>query len=168
MEQDFLFKMGINPEMIKDPMDYLREYKSNQQKSEERNRDPNINDADIFENKEPKWVPGEGESHIRHEKFLKSIGVNTDILSIAQINQINNIRDPKSLSGEESTAFFKSLGVNIQKLVNVMRERLSNTDKDDERFDICTKIGRNDKCPCKSGKKFKKCCEKNDNDMYTI
>ena len=28
-----------------------------------------------------------------------------------------------------------------------------------------SKIGRNSKCPCGSGKKYKHCCEKNDNVM---
>lgn len=29
-------------------------------------------------------------------------------------------------------------------------------------------VGRNDACPCKSGKKFKRCCGENDNHIDTL
>ena len=161
MEQDFLAKMGINPDVIKDPNEYIREEAT-------QSNDPGINDTDLFANRESEeeepdvWELQPGET-VRHEKFLKSIGLDISKLSPQQVKRINSICDPKNLSEKESTIFFKSLGVNIHKLVNVIRERLENCkegdDPDEGRIDICVKVGRNEKCPCNSGKKFKKCCE---------
>lgn len=160
MEKDFLAKMGINPDIMKDTLEYLKEEKP----PEPLQRDSNINDGDIFgeQDDEDLWQPTE-EEPVRHAKFFNSIGIDLSKLSQEKISRINKIRDPKSLSGSETTAFFKSLGVNMHKLVKVMNDRLNNCeegqDPDDGKMDICTRVGRNDKCPCGSNKKYKKCCE---------
>ncbi|MDB4413278.1 SEC-C metal-binding domain-containing protein [Pirellulaceae bacterium] len=159
--------MGINPNVMKNPMDYLREEKTEEMKEEERRRDPGINDTDLFNegNNEDTWVPTDEET-VRNAKFLQSIGIDVYNLSVNQVNMINKVRDPKSLTSQETTAFFKALGVNMHKLVKVMKDRVENCKEgenpDEDRIDICTKVRRNEKCPCDSGRKFKKCCGKED------
>lgn len=176
MERDFLARMGINPNIMKEPLQYLNEEASSQSTKNENATSSNIhrdiNDTDIFNQVEntsentseeaPVKVTIEDPTIIQYERFLRSIGIDISKLSISQINQINSVGDPTKLSPEETRNFFRSLGVDFNKVMQVMNKRAEGG-KDssvyDEGVDVCVKVGRNDKCPCGSDKKFKKCCE---------
>ena len=57
---------------------------------------------------------------------------------------------PKQLSEAEVKRFAEQVGIN----------KLSPKKKTLIAAGKSTKVGRNDKCPCNSGRKFKKCCLK--------
>jgi len=63
-----------------------------------------------------------------------------------EINTLENFR--KKLSEDEIRRFVKQVGIN--KLTQKKKALIA--------AGKSTKVGRNDKCPCNSGKKFKKCC----------
>jgi len=65
-----------------------------------------------------------------------------------EINTLENFR--KKLSEDEIRRFVKQVGIN----------KLSPKKKALIAAGKSTKVGRNDKCPCNSGRKFKKCCLK--------
>ncbi len=179
MERSFLASMGINPNIMKEPLQYLNENAKqstrNKNTSEDTHRtslsredthrtslsrEDNINDTDIPEDKIK--VSISDPSVIEYERFLRSIGIDISKLSIQQINQINSVGDPTKLSPEETRNFFRSLGVDIKKVGQVIEKRSkdgNDSSNSNGGVDICVKVGRNDKCPCGSNKKFKKCCE---------
>jgi len=65
-----------------------------------------------------------------------------------EINTLENFR--KKFSEDEIRRFVKQVGIN----------KLSPKKKALIAAGKSTKVGRNDKCPCNSGRKFKKCCLK--------
>lgn len=172
MEREFLSRMGINPNVMKKPLEYLQEDSGPSKKDSDKPFTPN--DGDIFNNKsEDTSEPcNQGEENIKvsitdpaiiqHERFLRSIGIDISKLSISQVQQINNVGDPSKLTPEDTRNFFKSLGVDVARLMEVVKKRTEEGHDPfayDGKVDICVKVGRNDKCPCGSEKKFKKCCE---------
>lgn len=63
----------------------------------------------------------------------------------------------KLLSGWSPNLYLnKTLGVYLNKKMEIK----SKEQKEDQKEKYFGKIGRNDKCPCKSGKKYKQCCGK--------
>ena len=164
MERNFLASMGINPNIMKEPLQYLNE--------EVKQPTTNKNTSDARNNMDTDKAEDKAEDKIKvsindpliieYERFLRSIGIDISKLSIEQINQINSIGDPTKLSPEQTRNFFRSLGVDFNKVTQVI-ENLSkdgnDIDMETRGVDVCVKVGRNDKCPCGSNKKFKKCCE---------
>ena len=74
-------------------------------------------------------------------------------------------RDPLIEYKKESHAMFKDLLENYEKLVinTIMRAGINIAPQQEKRQTIVEgvkEIGRNDPCPCGSGKKYKKCCGK--------
>jgi len=167
MERNFLSKMGINPNIMKEPLQYLNEesstppIKSDIKYTNSKDQGTEEDKVDQGTDQQIK-VSIEDPTIIQYERFLRSIGIDISKLSISQINQINTVGDPTKLSTEETRNFFRSLGVDLNKVMEVMNRRTKEgTDGSvyDGGVDVCVKVGRNDKCPCGSDKKFKKCCE---------
>lgn len=79
-------------------------------------------------------------------KQLKDLGIypNTfDKKTIQKLLQISSkIKDPSQINNETATELLKQLSI-----------------KPNKPFVNLNKIGRNEKCPCGSDKKYKKCCE---------
>ena len=95
------------------------------------------------------------------------------------IQELTNIRMSVSLSGyagkdpvnefrKASFSAFNQLIYEIQKQIvlvlnnmNIQNQSEDNQTKPIESLPINKKVGRNDPCPCGSGKKYKHCCGKN-------
>ena len=74
--------------------------------------------------------------------MLKSLGISPEQLGpnkLALLQKLAESIDPEKMDAESSDKLLKELGLSFKKKST-------------------TKIGRNELCPCKSGKKYKKCC----------
>lgn len=84
--------------------------------------------------------------------ILKSFGVNPGKLGPDRLERLQNIAgtisDPSQITPELSRQVLDILGINIRA-------------KESPNVRTVKKIGRNDPCTCGSGKKYKKCCNKN-------
>ena len=85
---------------------------------------------------------------------LKSMGFNPELLSVEDMEKLENIG--KKLGNNPNPQQLMSLlqqeGINPHKLIKQMKGGgITKNGK---------KVGRNDKCPCGKGLKFKKCCGK--------
>ena len=91
-------------------------------------------------------------------EFLKSMGLDPEKLGEEEIKKLNQVGEEFKASMEGNgrvdrdrlIAQMKKAGLDLKKLVRKMRGDIV-TKKS-------TKVGRNEKCPCGSGKKYKKCC----------
>lgn len=64
------------------------------------------------------------------------------------------ISNPEAMNPEQVLELFKDIGINVDDMVKSARR----ADAERRQARPRVKIGRNEKCPCKSGKKYKKCC----------
>jgi len=83
--------------------------------------------------------------------LLRNFGVNPDKMSPIKLNELlnkfENINEVTDIDEKVTREISDLIGLCIQnKKKPIIRT---------------SKIGRNDKCPCKSNKKFKKCCGRN-------
>ena len=93
------------------------------------------------------------ESVSQMKDYLKGMGLDIDKIPRDKMNAIvklaESISDPANMDTEQVLKLQQLLGVRRENgtfgtVKRVPRKR--------------TKIGNNEKCPCKSGKKYKKCC----------
>lgn len=84
-------------------------------------------------------------------KQLENAGIDTDNIDRKHIKKIINfiknldVKDKNQLSTEK-----------LQEIVENITNSMLNSNTQTKK---CKKIGRNEKCPCNSGLKYKKCCE---------
>jgi uncharacterized protein YecA (UPF0149 family) len=80
---------------------------------------------------------------------LRQFSISPEQLDPEKLNKLmkfsTRIQDPSQITPELATELMQILGV-------------SANPPSKPRQSTSTKIGRNDRCPCKSGKKWKKCC----------
>lgn len=84
--------------------------------------------------------------------FLQSIGVSPEQLGPERLDMLKNLskalsEDPSNIDENMISGIMKKLGMGIT------GAKPPDSSKKREK-----KIGRNEKCPCESGKKYKKCC----------
>ena len=89
------------------------------------------------------------------EDILKSLDILLSDLSPQQIDGLKRlsqtISNPNNLTASQATRIVDELGIDIEALQKKAKAlRAKNKPK---------KIGENEKCPCDSGKKYKKCCK---------
>ena len=89
--------------------------------------------------------------------LLKNMGFNPELLDEKDLEALETIGkkfegkigsdriDPNQVMSE-----FRKNGIDIDKLINKMRDKKPQK--------VSTRKGRNEKCDCGSGKKYKKCC----------
>ena len=86
-------------------------------------------------------------------KLLKEFGIDLDKLEPEKIERLKQItqqvNDPNKISPE----IISEIG---SMLLNTRNNVLNQNGKDIKKTNI--KIGRNEPCPCESGKKWKNCC----------
>jgi len=85
------------------------------------------------------------------EAWTPVVKANTDI-----DQEVTNALDRIKKSGFEKS--FKAVGVTGEDIRSLLKDIQSNKETPFRRESI--KVGRNDPCPCGSGKKYKKCCGK--------
>jgi len=82
--------------------------------------------------------------------FLQSMGVSPDELGQERLDMLkdlsNSLSGPNGMDENVTNGIMEKLGVNLK------GAKPPSTKKKEK------KIGRNEKCPCESGKKYKKCC----------
>lgn len=82
--------------------------------------------------------------------LLTQFGISPDQLGPEKFNKVleltSNISDPSKITPEISSKIMRTLGISPRAPIKTKTSK--------------NKIGRNDPCPCKSGKKWKKCCLK--------
>lgn len=117
-----------------------------------------------------------GEDNMRQVEMIASLR-SLDMLWIEHLENMESLResvrlraygqrDPLVEYKKESHIMFKDLLDNYEKLVinSIMRAGINISVKPEEKRQTITQgvkeIGRNDPCPCGSGKKYKKCCGK--------
>lgn len=80
-------------------------------------------------------------------QFLKNLGIDPKTFTPETINKLmqftDKIKDPTKIDPQT-----------IQQIKKLLNLKLPNNKPNNQ----TTKIGRNDICPCNSGKKWKKCC----------
>lgn len=91
----------------------------------------------------------------RHDKFTENINklLSTDFKSVDEILETYKSRYLKNKIFSSTTVLYKSKA--FSKTLGIIEEEIERPQL--EGVDL-SKIGRNDPCPCGSGKKFKKCC----------
>ena len=81
--------------------------------------------------------------------LLQSMGVSPDQLTPEKLTMLQQLSkafsDPDNLDQETINKLTRQVGLNTDGTSKVPKKRGK-------------KIGRNDKCPCNSDKKYKKCC----------
>ena len=79
-------------------------------------------------------------------KQLKELGIDPSKFNTKKIQQLlqisSKIKDPSQINNETASEILNTLSI-----------------KPDKPFVNLNKIGRNERCPCGSDKKYKKCCE---------
>lgn len=73
------------------------------------------------------------------------------------INEFKNMK-PESMTINDVNKLSHMIGITPKKLVKIMTKGLQT---ENNKPKISNKIGRNEKCPCNSGKKYKNCCLNN-------
>lgn len=80
-------------------------------------------------------------------QFIKNLGIDPETFSPETIQKLmeftDKIKDPSKIDPQT-----------IQQIKQILNIKLPSKKKVNDQ----QKIGRNDKCPCNSGKKWKKCC----------
>ena len=81
--------------------------------------------------------------------LLSQFGISPEQLGPDKLNKLmevtSKISDPSQITPDISQEIMRTLGVSSRPPMKPKRT-------------AANKIGRNDPCPCKSGKKWKKCC----------
>jgi uncharacterized protein YecA (UPF0149 family) len=81
--------------------------------------------------------------------LLQSLGISPDQLTPEKMSMLQQLSkafaDPNNINEEAINKLTRKLGLNIDGKPKVPKKKEE-------------KIGRNEKCPCNSGKKYKKCC----------
>lgn len=94
----------------------------------------------------------------RYQEVLKSLDIILEDLTESQLNSIKQIADrigdPSKITINEAMAVVKELHLDIEKLQRHSRRIRAEMKKSNSK----PKIGRNEKCPCNSGEKWKHCC----------
>ena len=90
---------------------------------------------------------------------LKSLGLDPSLLDEEDVKMLENAArelklpdNPQNVNPNQLLADFRRLGVDIDKIIKKMRGNIGPK--------VSTRVKRNEQCPCKSGKKWKKCCGK--------
>jgi len=90
-------------------------------------------------------------------EVLKSMGLDPDLLSekdIAgmekMISEMKLPSNPANIDPNQILSGMRKAGIDVEKIIKKMRGNVQPKKS--------SRIKRNDQCPCKSGKKFKKCC----------
>jgi uncharacterized protein YecA (UPF0149 family) len=82
--------------------------------------------------------------------LLQSFGISPEQLGPDKLEKIcaltSHLSDPSKITPELSRQIMDTLGINLNKKQQPIKRG--------------KKIGRNEKCPCESGKKYKICCGK--------
>ena len=88
------------------------------------------------------------------KQYLKNMGLDIDKIPQQKMNAIiklaESITDPSKMDSEQVKKLQDLLGVTQSGGSFVLKKH---------QIKKRTKIGNNEKCPCKSGKKYKKCCK---------
>ena len=83
--------------------------------------------------------------------ILQSFGISPSNLGPEKLERLmkisKQVSEPSKVSAEVSREVMNILGIGLAGKKQSTAKKI--------------KVGRNDKCPCNSGKKFKKCCENN-------
>ena len=87
--------------------------------------------------------------------LLDQLGISLDTLGQDKIEKLiklaEKVEDPSQVNSSTIIELQKLLGINkLPKGINIPKKQKINIEN--------KKIGRNDPCPCNSGKKWKKCC----------
>jgi len=81
--------------------------------------------------------------------LLQSMGISPDQITPEKLIMLQRLSkafsDPNNLDEESISKLMRQAGLDNNDTPNVPKKKGE-------------KIGRNEKCPCNSGKKFKKCC----------
>ena len=93
--------------------------------------------------------------------ILKSLGLDPSLLDENDISVLNSVatelkitEHSRNIDPNKILSSLRKKGFKIDNLIKKMRGSVQPK--------VSNRIGRNEKCPCNSGKKFKKCCyEKN-------
>lgn len=90
--------------------------------------------------------------------ILNSLDVVLSDLTEEQRNKLDKaaerVRNPNRITPNEALAFVNELGIDIDAIQKKARRARAEAAKANKK----PKIGRNQNCPCQSGKKYKKCC----------
>mgnify|MGYP001166572953 CR=1 FL=1 len=85
-------------------------------------------------------------------QMLSSLGISPENFTPEKMEKFKRlaqcIQNPSNIGSQESTQLLRELDLGININNNPKPKPKKRTEK----------IGRNDKCPCESGKKYKKCC----------
>ena len=80
-------------------------------------------------------------------QFLKNVGIDPETFTPETIQKLmkftDKIKDPSKIDPQTIQQIKKLLNIKLPSKKRVINDQ---------------KIGRNDPCPCNSGKKWKKCC----------
>ena len=98
----------------------------------------------------------------KYQEILKSLDLLLEDLSPEQIERLKKLSEtvtnPVQMDATEAVRIVNELGIDIDALQKKARRLLAENKK--LKTAGRPKIGANEKCPCNSGKKYKKCCRK--------
>jgi len=89
-------------------------------------------------------------------ELLKSMGLNPENISEETMEKLERVArklNSNNLNPQQVFSLMAEEGLDPQSLVKQMRGKVEQK--------VSVRIGRNEKCVCGSGKKYKKCCGKN-------
>ena len=89
-------------------------------------------------------------------ELLKSMGLNPENISEETMEKLERVArklNSNNLNPQQVFALMTEEGLDPQSLIKQMRGKVEQK--------VSVRIGRNEKCVCGSGKKYKKCCGKN-------
>ena len=96
----------------------------------------------------------------KQQEILNSLGISPNDFTPEQIRrfqqEIKKIPNPNNMTSEQALNLINAIGLDMKKIQKNMRRIRAQQ----RQLDKTPKIGRNEKCPCGSGKKYKKCCIK--------
>lgn len=140
--RDHLHEMDLLKEGV-----YLRSYA---------NKDP------LIEYKKESYGLFEGLISRIQENVTKRV-FTTYILTRAQMQDMQDMLKGANMTHEELDTFVSAQSPEYQSSVSAPPQFGGNEPKT-RPIQVAEKIGRNDPCPCGSGKKYKKCCGRNENE----
>ncbi|MCK9583302.1 MAG: preprotein translocase subunit SecA [Candidatus Cloacimonetes bacterium] len=140
--RDHLHEMDLLKEGV-----YLRSYA---------NKDP------LIEYKKESYGLFEGLISRIQENVTKRV-FTTYILSRAQMQDMQDMLKGANMTHEELDTFVSAQSPEYQSSASAPPQFSGNEIKP-RPIQVAEKIGRNDPCPCGSGKKYKKCCGRNENE----
>lgn len=91
----------------------------------------------------------------KYADILKNLDVIMEDLTPEQLAGLQKVAetigDPGNMTAQQAMNLVRDLDLDIEKLRKNARKKMAEIPKP-------PKIGVNEKCPCESGKKYKKCC----------